>query len=377
MLNTEEIKQFLSKSFDLIGICPAITPRGLSRFNSWLESGYAGEMDYLPDRRDAYAHPEHVMEGVKSIVMLGSKYALRSGHPRDQTASDSSGRIARYALTGNDYHDVIHKRLKQAKNHFSSLDPHARFRGVVDTAPLLEREFAQLAGLGWQGKNTMLISKTDGSWFFLSALLTDLELDYDTPFESQHCGTCTACLDACPTDAFVEPHVLDATRCISYWNIEVQDLPAEDIRSKIGNWVFGCDICQEVCPWNRKSNAYLNEANELAGPLTGWSIDEMLQILQLDDQEFRQRFRKTPFWRGKRRGLLRNILLVLTNLRAEDSLERIEHLLLNDSDSLIRATAAWSIGRLRTQEWKKTLLKAMKNEPNSLVLDEIARVLNS
>ncbi|MEC9094185.1 MAG: tRNA epoxyqueuosine(34) reductase QueG [Planctomycetota bacterium] len=369
MLDSGVIKEFLAQEFELIGICPAVTPAGLSKFNSWLDAGYAGEMSYLPDRRDAYAHPSSVLDNVRSIVMLGSKYA----NQKSITHLNCDGKIARYARSGLDYHDVIHGKLKSAKQHFESLDPKASFRGVVDTAPLLEREFAQLAGLGWQGKNTMLISKTDGSWFFLSALLTDLELEYDQPFEAQHCGSCTACLDACPTDAFVEPFVMNGSKCISYFNIESQSLPSTKFRHQIGNWLFGCDVCQEVCPWNQKSTAYISEdeeQNELTGDQTGLSIEEIHELFKLDEPTFRRRFRKTPFWGRKRRGILRIAAIVLGNQTRPDSIPILIQGL-NEQEPLIRAACVWALGEFNGEKSRIALSNLMRTEINESVLTEL------
>ena len=382
MLNSREIKQFLAEHFDLIGICPAISPQGLSRFQQWLDSGYAGEMDYLPNRREAYAHPKHVLDGVRSIIMLGSKYAASNSRPDNKAGvtkkTGESGRVARYARSSVDYHDVIHQKLKQAKRFFEDACPSASFRGVVDTAPLLEREFAQLAGIGWQGKNTMLISKTDGSWFFLSAILTDLELEYDQPFEASHCGTCTACLDACPTNAFVEPFVMDARKCISYWNIESQDLPDLNLREEIGDWVFGCDICQEVCPWNRKESAYLTERQtaeiQLAGEKAGFDGEELVEILKLDDETFRNRFRKTPFWRSKRRGIMRNVLIVMGNSASHSHIPHLKNAL-SDDDSMVRCAAAWALGQFKVAESRTALEKALENESDRRVTAEISHAI--
>ena len=371
-LDSVVIREYLARDFDLVGICPAVTPSGLSRFHQWLDAGYAGEMSYLPERREAYAHPRSVLEGVRSIVMLGSKYGVAA----EPGETENVGKIARYARNGVDYHDVIHARLKMAKKHFESIEPTAKFRGVVDTAPLLEREFAQLAGIGWQGKNTMLISPTDGSWFFLSALLTDQTLEYDSPFEKNHCGTCTACLDACPTNAFVEPYVLDGSRCISYFTIESRSLPDPPFREGIGDWLFGCDICQEVCPWNRKQEALLDAQkasnNPLAGPKTGLEKQDLHFLFEMNEEDFRQRFRRSPFWRSKRRGILRNAAIVLGNLLSPDSIPALEKGL-NDPEILVRAASAWALGRYSGDESDAAIRKRLEIEENSTVLGELKR----
>ena len=375
MLNSREIKEFLAEHFDLVGICPAVSPEGLSRFHQWLDSGYAGEMDYLPNRKEAYSHPRHVLDGVRSIIMLGSKYALAEN---SDTSGWKGGRVARYARSSNDYHDVVHQKLKLAKRRFQELSPDASFRGVVDTAPLLEREFAQLAGLGWQGKNTLVISKSSGSWFFLSAILTDVELEYDQPFEAEHCGTCTACLDACPTNAFAAPFVLDARRCISYWNIESRNLADNGLRSEFGDWMFGCDICQEVCPWNRKEAAYVSNAdgveNQLIGEKPGFEREELIELLYLDDDSFRGRFRKTPFWRSKRRGIIRNVLVVMGNSGDSRFVPHISARL-QDSDAMVRAASAWALGEFNVAQSRLALKSAIESETETVVIAEIQNSL--
>lgn len=252
--------------FELVGIAPAVTPDGIHDFLDWLERGYAGQMEYLERREEAYTHPKHVLDRARSVVMLGINYntqapARRREGQREEaisTCERSAGeadrapavpaRIARYALGSADYHDVIREKLHELAAFVRREVPGAKARGIVDTAPLLERDFARLAGLGWFGKNTMLINKRLGSWFFLAALLVDIELAYDEPHAASHCGTCTRCLDACPTNAFVEPYVLDARRCIAYLTIEHRGPIPEELHASMGDWLFSCDICQEVCP---------------------------------------------------------------------------------------------------------------------------------
>lgn len=203
--------------FDLAGVCPAGEAAGYPRFLRWLEAGYGGAMTYLSRRAAAHKHPQHVLEGVRSLLMLGMSYCTAEPN----RPLPGQGRISRYAWGSADYHDVIRERLDRLIGKLRELEPQARARGVVDTAPLLEREFAQLAGLGWIGKNTLLVNDRSGSWFFLAALLTDVELKYDSAGVNR-CGSCRACVDACPTHALREPYVLDATRCISYLTIELR-----------------------------------------------------------------------------------------------------------------------------------------------------------
>ncbi len=324
--------------FHFTGACPAVSPTGINQFEAWLDAGYAGEMSYLQERRDAYHDPQNVFDGAASILVLGLSYqTVQAVAPRI-----GEGRVSKYAWSDVDYHDVIHKRLKQLVKFCESLgDGHIQARGVVDTAPLLEREFAQLAGLGWQAKNTLLINKEFGSWFFLAALLTNATLVYDQPFESFHCGTCTACLDQCPTDAFVSPGVLDARRCISYLTIELRNPIPLELRASMGDWVFGCDVCQDVCPWNNKS-AGSNEKAFL--PFASNNPINLRELFYVDDEGFRQRFRKTPLWRTKRRGMVRNAAIALGNRPADANIAALE-IGLQDSEPLIRGASAWALSK--------------------------------
>ena len=353
--------------FTLTGICPAVSPEGFSRLREWLESGYAGGMHYLEQRHDAYAHPTHVLNGARSIMMLAVDYQT----VQPQLPATGQGRIARYAWGRADYHDVIHRRLKQLKAWYLEHRPEANVRGVVDTAPLMEREFAQLAGLGWVGKNTLLLNQQAGSWFFLAALLTDEELAYDSPHATNHCGTCTACLDACPTAAFPQAYVMDASRCLSYLTIELRDTIPPELRAGIGDWVFGCDICQEVCPWNRQSPTTTEPAfvpTENANPL------DLIGLFELDDASFRERFRKTPLWRPKRRGILRNAAIVLGNQRANSAITALGQGLA-DVEPLVRAAAAWALGEIGGKEARQLLVARQAVETEDSVSAEISRAL--
>ena len=324
--------------FSLVGVCDAATPPGLQRFDEWLAAGFAGEMDYLAGRRAAYEHPDGILPGVRSLLMLATDYATVEPRP----VQAGQGRISRYAWSDHDYHDVIHDRLKRLISRLRELVPGAAARGVVDTTPLLEREFAQLAGLGWVGKHTLLLNRQQGSWFFLAALLTDVELLPDAPFTQDHCGTCRACLDACPTDAFPQPYVLDATRCISYLTIELKQQIPTELRAGLGDWLFGCDVCQEVCPWNRHAPSTTDAEFQ---PHRDHNPIALADLFALDDEAFRQRFRRTPLWRPRRRGILRNAAIVLGNQGNEDAVPALGRGL-NDTEPLIRGAAAWALGRI-------------------------------
>lgn len=329
--------------FCLTGISPAVRPPHYEQFCRWLEQGMAGSMHYLPERQAAYQHPRHVLDGVQSVVMLGLSYFTGSRH----ADVPGSGRIARYAWGQLDYHDWIHRQFKTLLRDLRTQFPQVQARGVVDTAPLLERDFARLAGLGWYGKNTMLINKRTGSYFLLAAILVDQPLTYDDPHHSSHCGTCTRCLDACPTQAFPEPGVLDARRCISYLTIESQAPVPLALRPEMGNWLFGCDVCQEVCPWNR--HAVPTPVPEFL-PLEDQNPLSLLPLFELDDDAFRQRFRRTPMWRARRTGLLKNAALVLGNQRLEAAVPVLNRCLETESNEALLAHCLWALGEIATPE---------------------------
>ena len=338
---TEDLKaEALRLGFDLCGVAPAGRPDTLDFLTDWLNSGYAGEMGYLPRRAEAYSHPSSVLPPVRSVVMCAVNY--KTAEPED--VPSGHGRVARYAWGGVDYHDLLKTRLKELAAWLHERVPGCRTRGVVDTAPLLERDFARRAGLGWFGKNTVLIDKRLGSYLLLGGLLTDAVLDYDEPHHAAHCGTCTACLDACPTDAFVGPHVLDARRCISYLTIELRGAIPEELRADVGEWLFGCDVCQEVCPWNRKAPTTADPAFR---PRPDLNPADALAILTEGEGDWRRRFRGTPLDRPKRTGLRRNAAVVLGNVGDPRCLPTLARIAADDDeDPIVRDAAAWAAERL-------------------------------
>jgi len=336
---TANLKAFAHElGFELVGIAPAVTPTGVSHLYEWIERGFAGEMSYIPRRAAAYEHPRHVLSSVRSVVMVGWNY--KSAEPSSSGPND--GRIARYAWGGADYHDELRARLQRLADQLHELSPGCKTRIVVDTAPLLERDFARLAGLGWFGKNTLLIHKRLGSFLFLGALLTDVELITDEPFETTHCGTCTRCLDVCPTHAFPEPFVLDARKCISYLTIELKSQIPVELRTGMGEWLFGCDLCQDVCPWNRKSPVSTETTWQPSAELNPASA---LNILQMTAAEFDATFSTTPLARPGWHGLRRNAAIVLGNHGDEESIPALIKVL-NDDSPLVRGAAAWALGEL-------------------------------
>ena len=291
--------------FDLVGITllgPAPTAGAL---DAWLERGYAGEMAYMPRTADKRRDSRLPFDGVTTAIVVAMNYG----------GTEPSGPVARYAR-GDDYHEVLLDRLTQLHRWIESQAGHpVRGKPYVDTGPLLERDLARRAGLGWFGKNTTLINPRAGSFFFLGALLVDLELDADAPFETDHCGTCRRCLDACPTGALVEPYVLDSTTCISYLTIELKGPIPEALRAQVGDLIYGCDICQEVCPWNEKFSLPLREdAFRPREVLAGRDARALaLAILAMSDEDFRIAFRGSPMKRAKLTGLKRNAAVVLGN----------------------------------------------------------------
>lgn len=357
----------LQQGFASVGIAPAVSPPGAVRLGEWIEAGYAGEMRYFADRRDAYDHPSSVLDGVRSVVMLTFDYRTSDPCP----AKAGFGRVSRYAWGTADYHDVIHHRLKRLAEELREQVPDARVRGVVDTAPLLERDFAEMAGLGWIGKHTLLLNRGQGSWFFLAALLTDRVLTYDAEPATDHCGSCTACLDVCPTNAFPQPHVLDASRCISYLTIEHRGPIPRELRAGMGEWVFGCDLCQDVCPWNHRAPASLQP--EFLPTAENNPLD-LAGLFELSEGEFRARFRHKPLWRPKRRGLLRNAAIALGNRPSGRSLPALIKGL-NDEEALVRGAAAWALGNHAEPEARVALLQRRAIEPDPDVGAEIDAAL--
>ena len=288
--------------FDLVGAAPAVVPPHYDALRQWIGEGAATGMHWMVEQTPAREHPRHVLDGVQSLLVLATNY--RTGEP--EPPEPGQGRVARYAW-GDDYHDVVHKRLKTLVALHKRLTAGAAVRGVVDTAPLMERDFANLAGLGWIGKNTMLITPQFGSWVFLSALLTSEELAYDDAEVGSRCGTCHACLDACPTGALVAPYKLDARRCLSYWTIEHRGPIPPEQQAALGDRVYGCDTCQEVCPWNRRVPSTVDPAFRPRDGLNPVDLDE---LLAMDEASYRERFRHSAMKRAKLAGLQRNAAAV-------------------------------------------------------------------
>ncbi len=344
----------------------------------WIGADHHGEMSYLA-RADARARRYDLsgtLSDVRSAIVVAHEYGRPD--PTDFAADRARAVVARYAR-GADYHDAIPPRLRELHRWLEAEVGHTvAARPYVDTGPLLERELAWRAGLGWLAKNTMLIHPSRGSYFFLGVLLTDLELKADEPIAADHCGTCVACLEACPTGALLGRRedgapVMDARRCISYLTIELRGAIPRDLRSLVGNRVFGCDICQEVCPWNAKFAAGPEEAvyaprADLDGPSLVALAD---MLLALDEDGFRARFRRSPLWRARRSGLLRNVCVALGNWGAAEAVAPLE-LALAEPDPLVRGHAAWALGRVGTDTAAAALAVASGSETDPWVTEELA-----
>lgn len=332
--------------FSRLGVAAAVPPPRQEIVRRWIDRGFAGAVgEWLERQLPLRADPVHLLPGARSVVMLATDHATHATTAtRGVSAGPGSGRVARYAW-GDDYHDLLRARVNDLSAWLEARVPGCRTRGVVDSAPLAEREFAWLAGLGWFGKNTMLIDPNAGSYFLLTALLTDIELPIDTPLEVDHCGSCTACIDACPTDAFVEPRLLDASRCISGLSIEDHGPIAAELRGRMGAWVFGCDVCQEVCPWNRHAPGSAEPALQPRPAAAGEPPGTLplTELLRLDEAEFRRRFRGTPLLRAKRRGLLRSAAIALGNAPDPEAFEPLAAALA-DEEPVVRGAAAWALG---------------------------------
>lgn len=268
------------------------------RLENWLLQNHHGEMKYMENYFDKRLDPRLLVDDAKSVISLSLNY-----YTPDKQTDPNAPKISKYAY-GQDYHTVIKEKLKELLFFIEENIGAVSGRAFVDSAPVLDRAWAKRSGIGWIGKNSNLISKTDGSFFFLAELIIDLELDYDHPFQTDHCGTCTRCLDACPTDAIIAPQIVDGSKCISYLTIELKEEIPNEFKDKMSNWMFGCDICQDVCPWNRFSKAHNEQAFMPENGLLDLSAKELTEIT---DEVFKKVFKGSAVKRTKFSGLKRNI----------------------------------------------------------------------
>jgi epoxyqueuosine reductase len=335
--------------FDLCGIAAGADAPEHRHFPAWIDAGHAGEMKYL-EARDEHgdlkrASLARVAPWARSVIVCAINYNTDHAYSTQHHEADR-GWISRYAWSREDYHDAVMRRLQKVETtlHESMrlhLDQALITRSYVDTGPIVERVYAKYAGVGWIGKNTCLINQKKGSWLFLGVILTSLELAPDLPAPDR-CGTCTRCLDACPTGAFVAPHQLDSNKCIAYLTIEKRGSVPEDLRAGIGRHVFGCDICQDVCPWNRKAPvstaAEFESRPGLVNPALAW-------LAEMSAEEFREAFRGSPIRRTKRSGLRRNAAIAMGNSGSRDYLPILEQMAV-DEDETVAESARWAKNRL-------------------------------
>jgi epoxyqueuosine reductase len=324
-------------------------------YRQWLAGGGHASMTYLAKEPELRFDPRRLDARYKSVVSLGYPYAARST-PKVDWRAELRGRIAAYAL-GRDYHDVVKKRARAVGNVIRQLVPGSTTRTYVDTGPVFEREWASQARIGWFGKNTMMLNREHGSYFFLAEIFTDVEFDAAAEPYRDHCGTCRRCLDLCPTGALADGYVMHPELCISYQTIENRGAIPRELRPKLGNWIFGCDICNDVCPWNEDHSAEVSE-NDL--------LPSLPELLALTDDEFGLRFTVSAVKRAKRRGLLRNVAVALGNTRNPDAIAPLARSIESESEPLIRSHAAWALGEIGGAAARRALERALRDRDTAV-----------
>ncbi len=360
--------------FDLCGITSADPAQSYPRYRRWIEAGRQAGMGYLAQPRalEVRADPHLILPGVKTILVVAARYA----RPEDIAPADPhrpSARVAAYAW-GQDYHLVIPDRLRELAGFIAQAAGHpVQARAYTDTGPILERDLAQRAGLGWIGKNSCLINPRSGSYFFLGELFLDLEIEPDTPIATDLCGSCRRCIDACPTGCILPDRTLDAGRCISYLTIENKGDISPELRPLLGEWAFGCDICQMVCPWNLRFASPSGETIFSNDQST--DRPEIAAGLRIDSHEFNRRFKNSPIQRARRKGFLRNLSVVAGNHPHAAFLEPLEALLTGDTDPIVRKHAAWALGRQGAAAGP-VLLRCLNTETDPGVQVEIQSALD-
>jgi epoxyqueuosine reductase len=357
--------------FALCGFTSSDGPAHHHAYEAWLAAGRHAEMSYLAtDRaRSARADPRRILPGCRTVIALGFPYSP----PPPRAQEPLAGRVAAYAL-GDDYHELLPARARQlAQSICTWARQPVQWRVVCDTAPLLEREFGQRAGVGWIGRNSMLISPDHGSFFLLAELLVSLDLPPDQPFATDRCGSCRRCLDACPTGCILPDRTLDAARCISYLTIENRGDIAENLRPAVGSWAFGCDICQEVCPWNARL-ALPVEASPL-GARPHFPLRDLGAELLADEGAFAARFHRSPLRRARRSGWLRNLIVALGNTRRPEAVPPLSRALAF-SDSRLRRHAAWALAQVGGPRAAVVLRAALATENEATVRDVMHHALD-
>lgn len=356
--------------FELFGVTTPDPPPHVSVYEVWLAAERHGEMGYLAEERARRrrADPLQILPECKSILVLGARYSASNVQRKH-----GHGRVASYAW-GDDYHDVLLERLKRLVEFIEAqLGAPVKNRYYTDTGPILERDLAQRAGLGWIGKNTCLIHPRMGSYFLLAEILLGIELPPDAPFTDDRCGSCTRCLDACPTACILPDRTLDARRCISYLTIELKGAIPRELRLQMEDWIFGCDICQQVCPWNQRFSApqgdpAFSSRSEVRQPA-------LVGELWLTPEQFNRKFKGSPIRRAKRRGYLRNVAVALGNSSAPEAVSSLAETLRQEVEPLARSHAAWALGQLGSHAALAALQEALEQEHDASVLVEICAAM--
>jgi epoxyqueuosine reductase len=370
-------QQAHQQGFSLAGITTPDSPDHFSVFEDWLAQERHGEMRYLETGRARLrrSDPRQILPECRSILILGIRYPSPGREQNAFSVQEARpvGKVASYAWN-EDYHDVLPERLKAILAFIEAqVGQTVPNRWYTDTGPILERDLAQRAGLGWIGKNTCLIHPEKGSYFLLAEILLGIDLEPDTPFLADRCGSCTRCLEACPTSCILSDRTLDARRCISYLTIELRGAIPVQLRSQMQDWVFGCDVCQQVCPWNLRFASPQREA--AFAPRPGVPAPDLIHELSLSPQEFNRKFKGSPVKRAKRRGYLRNVAVALGNAGDAQAVPALV-LALKDVESLVRGHAAWALGRIGGPVARKTLEQAYHSESDADVREEIRAALD-
>ena len=360
--------------FTLSGVAPVAPPTHFAHYERWIEAGLHANMSYLATApaRARRADPGLIQPGARSLLVAAMRYFSPHSIP-DGPAGEALGRVAAYAW-GEDYHFIIPPRLEELARILERYFGIAiASRTYTDTGPVMEHDHAQTAGLGWIGKNTCLISPTRGSYFLIGETFLNVEIEPSEPLRTDHCGTCQRCIQACPTEAIRLDRTIESARCISYQTIENKGPIPTELRSKMGDWVFGCDICQAVCPWNLRFAT--GPGDPALAPRPGVPRPVLRNELHLTAQAFNQKFQRSPVKRAKRRGYLRNVAVALGNQADPATIQDLSLVLQNEPEALVRGHAAWALGRFRHPRARQALEKALKQDPDAGVTAEIRSAL--
>jgi epoxyqueuosine reductase len=368
---TQKVKQIAGElGFDLSGVTTPAPPLHYLVYEGWLEAGYHGEMNYLgTDRaRTQRANPRRILRECQSILVLGTPYPNPSSMETPKT-DRPTGLISSYAW-GNDYHNVLTERMKTLIAYIEDLNGKpVPNRWYTDTGPILERDLAHRAGLGWIGKNSMLINPRMGSYFFLSEILLGIKLEPAPRFHADRCGSCTRCIQACPTGCITDHRTIDSRRCISYLTIELKGPIPRPMRSLVGNRVFGCDVCQQVCPWNQRFAS--PQGDHEFDPRPEVPVIDLVEDLTLTLEGFNRKFKQNPVKRAKRRGYLRNVAVALGNTDGERAVDVLQCAMQTEPDPLVRGHIAWALGQINTPPAYEILRRAAQTETEDWILEEI------